>query len=212
MKEARRGEDGEGEQGGTSCPAPPAQAWADFGHTSAERAAVLSWTGARTASAGWVRPLAGLVKFGDLLIVLDGSFGSGRRGALGPVPHQLVPEQPDDADRMGASDGDKRSFRGNKALGDQTVEMRMKARGIVTVALQGGDHAGEGAAVGGGLLEEFLDRGIKAPAQQAEEPAVVLEAEAQHFGDGHDVLADREVSQNLLVDALGKEQGAFLMA
>ena len=88
----------------------------------------------------------------------------------------------------------------------------MKPGGIVTIALQRGDHAGDGAAIAGGLLEEFLDGGIKAPAQQAEEPAVVLESEAQHFGDGHDLLADREVSQNLFVDALGKEQSAFLMA
>ena len=130
-------------------------------------------------------------------------FRERAEGALRPVPQLQVPQD---------LFGDKRSFRGNKALGDQTVEMGMKPGGIVTIALQRGDHAGDGAAIAGGLLEEFLDGGIKAPAQQAEEPAVVLEAEAQHFGYGHDLLADREVSQNLFVDALGKEQSAFLMA
>jgi len=38
--------------------------------------------------------------------------------------------------------------------------------------------------------------------------AVVLEAEAQHFGNGDDVLADGEIAEDLLVDVLGKEQGA----
>ena len=97
-----------------------------------------------------------------------------RERALGPVPQLQVPQD---------LFGDKRSFRGNKAPGYQAVEMGMKPGGIVTIALQRGDHAGDGAAIAGGLLEEFLDGGIKAPAQQAEEPAVVLEAEAQHLRD-----------------------------
>ena len=125
---------------------------------------------------------------------------------------ELVPEQLHEADRIRARDGNKRSIRGNKAVGDQTVEMGMKPGGIITVALQRGDHAGEGAAIAGGILEEFLDGGVEALAQQAEQLAVVLEAQAQHFGDGDDVLADREVAQNLFVDVLGKEQGALLMA
>ena len=123
-----------------------------------------------------------------------------------------MPEQLHEADRIRARDGNKRSFRGNQAVGDQTVEMGMKPGGIVTVALQRGDHAGDGAAIAGGILEEFLDRGVEALAQQAEQLAVVLEAQPQHFGDGDDVLADREVAQNLFVDVLGKEQGALLMA
>jgi hypothetical protein len=125
---------------------------------------------------------------------------------------ELVPEQLHEAERIRARNGDKRSSRGNKALGDQTVEMGMKAGGIVTVALQRGDHAWEGAAVPGGILEELLDGGVEALAQQAEQLAVVLETQPQHFGDGYDVLADREVSQNLFVDVLGKEQGSLLMA
>jgi hypothetical protein len=54
----------------------------------------------------------------------------------------------------------------------------MKPGGIITAALQQGDHAREGAAISGGILEELLDGGIEALAQQAEELAVVLEAES----------------------------------
>jgi hypothetical protein len=90
--------------------------------------------------------------------------------------------------------------------------MRMKPAGIIAIALQGGDHAGDGAAVTGGILEEFLDGGVEALAQEAEQLAVVLEAKAEHFGDGHDVLAHGEAAQNLFVNVLGKEQGALLMA
>ena len=88
----------------------------------------------------------------------------------------------------------------------------MKAGGVITVALQGGDHAGEGAAIAGGILKELLDGGVEALAQKAEQLAVVLEAQPQHFGDGDDVLAEGEVAQNLCVDVLGKEEGALLMA
>ena len=76
----------------------------------------------------------------------------------------------------------------------------------------GDDHAGDGAAIAGGILEEFPDRGVEALARQAEELAVVLEAEAEHLGDGHDVLAHGEVAKDLRVDALGKEQGPLLVA
>jgi hypothetical protein len=125
---------------------------------------------------------------------------------------ELVAEQLHEGDRIGARDGDKRTIPRNQAVADQTVQMRMKPAGIVTVALQGGDHAGNGAAVAGGILEEILYGGIEALAQQAEQFAVVLEREAQHFGDSDDVLADGEVAKNLLVDVLGKEQGPLLVA
>jgi hypothetical protein len=62
------------------------------------------------------------------------------------------------------------------------------------------------------MLEELLDGGVEALAQEAEQLAVVLEAEAEHLGDGNDVLADGKVAQNLFVDALCKEQGALLVA
>jgi len=32
---------------------------------------------------------------------------------------------------------------------------------VINVALQGGDHAGEGAAIAGGILEELLDGGVE---------------------------------------------------
>jgi hypothetical protein len=123
-----------------------------------------------------------------------------------------VAEQLHEADRIRARNGDDLSFQADKAVGNQTMKVRMKPGWIITVALQGGDHAGDGAAIAGGMLEEFLDRGIEALAQQPEELAVVLEAEAEHLGDGDDVLADRKVAQNLFVNVLDKEQGALLMA
>jgi hypothetical protein len=125
---------------------------------------------------------------------------------------ELVAEQVHEADRIRTGDGNQRTIRGSEAVGDQAVQMRMKPGGIIAVALQRGDHAGEGAAIAGGILEELLDGGVEALAQQAEQLAVILEAEAQHLGDGDDVLADREAAQDFFVDVLGEEEGAFLVA
>jgi len=74
---------------------------------------------------------------------------------------ELVPEQLHEADRIRAGDENKRSIGRNKAVGDQTVQMGMKAGGVINLALQGGDHAGEGAAIAGGILEELLDGGVE---------------------------------------------------
>jgi hypothetical protein len=43
---------------------------------------------------------------------------------------ELVPEQFDELERIGARDGDKQAFGRNEAVGDQTMEMRMKPGGI----------------------------------------------------------------------------------
>ena len=127
---------------------------------------------------------------------MDRSAGRGRRRTLGPVPQLQVAQD----------------LFYDRAVGDQTMLMGMKAGGIIPVALQRGDHAGEGAAIAGGILEELLDGGVEALAQKAEQLAVVLEAQPQHLGDGDDVLADGEIAQDLFVDVLGKQQGALLMA
>ena len=66
--------------------------------------------------------------------------------------------------------------------------------------------------LGRGKQKDLLDGIVKTPAQLAQELAILLETEAQHLGDGDDVLADEDLAQNLLVDVLGKEQGALLMA
>jgi len=60
--------------------------------------------------------------------------------------------------------------------------------------------------------EELLDGVIKTSAQLAQMLAIVLETEAQHLRDRDDVLADGDLAQDLLVDVLGEEQGALLMA
>jgi hypothetical protein len=96
-----------------------------------------------------------------------------------------VTEQLGEAGRIRGRNADKRSVRENKAFRHQTVQMGMKAAGIIAIGLEGSDHAGDRATITGGILEEFLDGGVEALAQQAEQLAVLLEREAQHFGDGH---------------------------
>jgi hypothetical protein len=44
---------------------------------------------------------------------------------------------------------------------------------------------------------------LKAPAQLAQELAIVRETKAQHLGDGDHVLTDGDLAQNLLVDVFG---------
>jgi hypothetical protein len=70
-------------------------------------------------------------------------FNQARRDLFpfGQGLEELVPEQLHDVDGIRARDGNKRSICRNKAVGDQTVEMGMKAGGIVTIALQRGDQA-----------------------------------------------------------------------
>jgi len=88
----------------------------------------------------------------------------------------------------------------------------MEPRRVLAIGLQGPDHAGERAAFAGCILKELLDGGVETLAQQAEEFAVVLEAQAKHLRNRNHVLADREIAQDLLVHVLGKEQGALLVA
>jgi hypothetical protein len=125
---------------------------------------------------------------------------------------KLAAGQLHDGDGIGASDGDERAVGRNQAVGNQAMKMGMKPSGIIAVALERGDHAGEGAAIACGMLEQFLDGGVETLAQEAEQLAVIFEGQAQHLRDGDDVLAHREVARNLFIDVLGKEQGALLMA
>jgi hypothetical protein len=91
--------------------------------------------------------------------------------------------------------------------------MGMEAGGVVTIGLQGSDHAGKPlAALRGGILEKFLDGRIKTLAQNAEELAVEFETEAEHLRDGHDILTNRQIAHNVSIDVFGKQQGALLMA
>ena len=79
--------------------------------------------------------------------------------------------------------------------------------------MQGSDHAGKPlAALYGGILEKFLDGRIKTLAQDAEDLAVVLETEAEHLRDGHDILTNRQIAQNVSIDMFGKQQRALLVA
>ena len=61
-------------------------------------------------------------------------------------------------------------------------------------------------------LKALLDRLVEAAAQLPQELAIVLETEAEHLGDGDDILADGNWAQDPLLDVLGKQQGALLVA
>jgi hypothetical protein len=61
------------------------------------------------------------------------------------------------------------------------------------------------------LLEELFECLVKAPAQEAKELAVVLEENAEHLGNGDNVLADRDFFEDFLLDPLGKEKHPLLM-
>ncbi len=59
--------------------------------------------------------------------------------------------------------------------------MRVNPRRVVPIRLQGLDRAWHEPGIRGGILQQLLDRGIEALAQQAEQLAVVFEAEAEHL-------------------------------
>jgi hypothetical protein len=125
---------------------------------------------------------------------------------------ELATKQQHDLNRIGAWDGEKRAFRRNQSIRNQGVKMGMEAGGIVAIGLQGSDHAGEPSAVHGGILEKLLNGRIKALAQNAEKLAVVFETEAEHLGDGHDILTNGPIAQIVSIDMFGKQQGALLVA
>jgi hypothetical protein len=58
-----------------------------------------------------------------------------------------------------------------------------------------------------GIQEKLFYGLVIRPAQLAQQLAIVLETEAQHLGDGDDMLTDGNFAQNLLLDVLGKQQG-----
>ena len=86
-------------------------------HFRPGKAGCVESTGAQAASGGCVRPVAGVVRVDDLLIVMDPLCGRGRRRALGPVPHlqaaqdlfddRGVSDQADDLEWSGAAGTDQ---------------------------------------------------------------------------------------------------------
>ena len=58
----------------------------------------------------------------------------------------------------------------------------------------------------------LLDQPRPGAPQPAEELAIVLETEAEHLGDGHDILTNGQIAQNVSIGVFGKQQGALLMA
>ena len=81
------------------------------------------------------------------------------------------------------------------------MQMGMKTQEFIAVGLNRYDHSGNGFSLAAGFLEELFERLVKRPAQESEELAIVLEENPEHFGDGDDLLADRDSFENLLLEA-----------
>ena len=60
--------------------------------------------------------------------------------------------------------------------------------------------------------EELFESIVEAAAEQAEQFAVVLEIGAEHFGDGDDILAVRDLFEQLRLDAFGEGDDPLLVA
>lgn len=90
--------------------------------------------------------------------------------------------------------------------------MRVEMQQVITIGLNRYDHAGKGLFVRACFAEEVLDCLVKALAKEAEELAVVLEEDAEHFRDSDDVLPDRHFFQDFLLDALGEQNDPLLVA
>jgi len=112
---------------------------------------------------------------------------------------------------IGGRDGQERAVGQEKAVGYQTMQVGMEAQEIIAVGLNRYDHSGNGLSLGVRFLEELFECLVKAPAQEAEKLAVVLEEEAEHLGDRDDVLADGDFFEDFLLDALGKENDSLLV-
>jgi len=113
---------------------------------------------------------------------------------------------------IGCGNREERAVAKKKAFGNQAMQVWMKTPEIVAVGLDGGNHARKGGRCGVGFPEELLEYLVKALAQQSKELAVVLEKDAEHFGNRNDILSDRDFFEDLLLDPLGKENHSLLMA
>jgi hypothetical protein len=83
---------------------------------------------------------------------------------------------------------------------------------ISAIGLNGDDDTGDSILVLGCLTEEFPERFVEALAEQAEEFAVMLEINTEHFGDGDDILAVRDLFEKLGLDPFGKGDDPLLVA
>ena len=128
-------------------------------------------------------------------------------------------EQEHDLDRIGLSNREKGAVGQGEAVGHQAMKVRVKSSRMVTIGLDRGDHRWKRGRVSRGtsclrrgVEEDLPDRLVEAAAQLPQELVIVLETEAEHLGDGDDILADGNWAQDPLLDVLGKQQGALLVA
>ena len=132
---------------------------------------------------------------------------------------ELVAKEQHDLDRIGRGNRQKGAVGQDETIRQETVQVRVKAGGIIAIRLNGGDHGWKHRRVSRatwhlhrGIQEDLFDGVVVTAAQLSQEPAIVLEREAEHLGDGDDMLTDGDFAQNVLVDMLGKEQGTLLVA
>jgi hypothetical protein len=59
--------------------------------------------------------------------------------------------------------------------------------------------------------EEFLETCIEALAEQTQKLAIVLEIDAEPFGEGNDILAVRDLFEQLGLDAFGEDDDPLLV-
>ena len=131
---------------------------------------------------------------------------------------ELVAKQEHDLNRVGPGDREKGAVGEEEAVSHERVQVRVETGRIIAEGLDRGDHgrmrlfACRGTSgLGRGGKEDLLDGLVEAPAQLAQELALVLETEAQHLGNGDDILTDGDLAQDLLY-VLGKQQGPLLVA
>ena len=158
----------------------------------------------------------------------EAGVSPGEKGIDGPLAdlflrreplQELVVEQQHDLDRIRRANRQKGAVGQDETIGQETVQVRVKGDGIIALGLNGGDHGWKHRRVGRatlglhrGIQEDLPDGVVIAAAQLSEEPAIVLEQEVEHLGDGDDMLADGDFAQHVLIDMLGKEEGALLVA
>ena len=97
-------------------------------------------------------------------------------------------------------------------IGGKTVKMRVENNRIAAISLDRYDYPGHGFPILQCLLEKFLQGFVERPAEHAEELALVLKVNAQHFRDGNDILTVRHLFEQFAPDVFGEGDHPLLVA
>jgi len=159
----------------------------------------------------------------DRLAAEDGEAGMAPReqqidDGLGDYPfgqqtaQQLVAEQAHHLLGVDPREGVEAAVTRGRAVGGEAVKMGVENNRIAAICLDGYDYPGQGVPILQCLLEKFLQGFVERPAEQAKELAVVLEVNAQRFGDGNDILTVRHMFEQFATDAFGEGHHPLLVA